>query len=312
MTGSRGQRTTASATIVEPGAERAEMADCRAVLDALDQAVIVTSAVGVVREFNEAAERLTGHRAAEAIGRLRLERLHDASELLARSHTFSEALGTRVEPGFETLLAAARTEAGGDLSWTYLRKDGARIPVSLSIKLIHESSRGSNGVVVVATAIDRTTPGDARPPPPRGETVPSKEPLRTRTPRGAGSDDLLCCRIPRAVCFSPDDVLRRLGDDKRLLDEIVDLFHSERRVWLEAIHRAVLDGDPGAVARIAHKLRGALLNLGAGPAARVALELESCGRGGVVPAAEPVDALASELDQLAAALGHFRTRGVVS
>jgi PAS domain S-box-containing protein len=300
MTRSLEQRTTVSATSAGSGAERLDAREWRAVFDALGRALIVTSLTGVVRELNTAAERLTGHRAEDAIGRMRIERLHDPSELVERARAASLRLGARVEPGFETLLAAARAGAHDDAPWTYVRKDGSRVSVSLSVEVVGKSSSGRSAVLVTARPIPPAI-GDAVEPPRLGA-----ESARAMQPTSPCGDRRAFCP-PRSASFSPDELLGRLSGDTSLLDAILDLFQSECPPSLEAIERAVLAGDPDAVARGAHKLRGALLNLGAGSAAAAAMEIETCGRGGSIPPAGSIQTLAAELDRLAAAIGKFRS-----
>jgi len=44
-----------------------------------------------------------------------------------------------VEPGFEVFTARAREDAGGDThEWTYIRKDGSRFPVSLTVTALRD------------------------------------------------------------------------------------------------------------------------------------------------------------------------------
>jgi HPt (histidine-containing phosphotransfer) domain-containing protein len=294
----------APALPVVPGAERMETSQWRAILDALDLPIIVASCAGVVREFNAAAEALTGYRAVEVIGHMRVEHLHDSSEWVARARALSVGLDGRVEPGFGTLLAQARWDAEGIDTWTYVRKDGSRVPVSLSIKAIGEPCSERAEVVIVAHAVEGATGAQGLP----AEHGRPSAPANTR--HGNTCDEHDPSSATRGECFSPEAVLRRLNGDCRLLDEIVDLFQGEGRAWLEAIDTAVRTGDPGAVARAAHKLRGAALNLGAAAAARAAMDVETCGRAGKVPTAAPLEALAFELGQLSAALQRFRRREV--
>ena len=84
-----------------------------------------------------------------------------------------------------------------------------------------------------------------------------------------------------------------------ILARVVRLFLEEAPATLESIRTAVREGDADGIARAAHKLRSAGLNVGAVPLAAVSKELETLGRAGSL---EGVVSLATELDELYAAV----------
>ena len=91
----------------------------------------------------------------------------------------------------------------------------------------------------------------------------------------------------------------QVGDEPDLLLRIVGMFLSDSRQVLESLDHGLASGDAEEIARAAHRLKGALLTLGAGPAADVALQLERMGREGDLAQAETtVEALRRELDRL--------------
>ncbi len=85
---------------------------------------------------------------------------------------------------------------------------------------------------------------------------------------------------PSRPSFDPEEVLSRVEGDRDLLREIVDLFVEETPGMLAEIRRCAGEGDAGGLERVAHRLRGTLLNFGARPAAEAALALEQMGRSG--------------------------------
>ncbi len=70
----------------------------------------------------------------------------DAGELLRAA-----ALG--MPPGFEVFVAAARRGEAETREWTYLRKDGARIPVSLTVTAMRDHAGTVAGFIGIATDI---------------------------------------------------------------------------------------------------------------------------------------------------------------
>lgn len=81
-----------------------------------------------------------------------------------------------------------------------------------------------------------------------------------------------CAPLNRAA------VLDRLGGDAALLREISAIFLAEYPLLLARIREAVELGQPAALERSAHALKGAVSNFGAAAATQAALELEIIGR----------------------------------
>jgi two-component system, sensor histidine kinase and response regulator len=66
------------------------------------------------------------------------------------------------------------------------------------------------------------------------------------------------------------------GDDS-LVNEVLDLFRKESAGLLGDVRTAVASRDAVAVKKAAHRLKGALVSLGAAPAVAAARELEKAG-----------------------------------
>ena len=124
-----------------------EIADTRArlqtVLDsATEIGIIATDPHGTITLFNFGAERLLGYQADEVIGQRTLDRFHLPSEIDTRGRQLSERFG-RPLAGADVLVEAARMGGYEEREWTYIRKDGDRITVSLVVTAV----RGPNGVL---------------------------------------------------------------------------------------------------------------------------------------------------------------------
>ena len=75
-----------------------------------------------------------------------------------------------------------------------------------------------------------------------------------------------------------DQLLGRLGNDRNLLAELAQIFLNECPRMLEALRLAAAQGDPAAIERAAHTLKGAISNFSTGPAWAEAAALERAAR----------------------------------
>jgi diguanylate cyclase (GGDEF)-like protein/PAS domain S-box-containing protein len=113
---------------------------------ATECAIIGTGANGTITVFNTGAEKMLGYGAAELVGQATPVVLHDAGEVAARA----QELG--IEPGAEVLFANARARNAETREWTYVRKDGGRVQVSITVTAQRE--RGVvTGFLAIATDI---------------------------------------------------------------------------------------------------------------------------------------------------------------
>lgn len=72
--------------------------------------------------------------------------------------------------------------------------------------------------------------------------------------------------------------LERIGGDEELLREIAGLFLAEYPALMQDIRIALERGDPEALERGAHRLKGSVANFESRPAVEAALRLEAMGR----------------------------------
>ncbi|MBV8061948.1 MAG: diguanylate cyclase, partial [Nevskia sp.] len=119
------------------------------VLHSLPVSVIATAADGTVTAVNPAAERLLGYDRKELLGHPVLL-LHDALELQRYAAELSLQLGVAVTEGFQAMVAAVSCEGGEPREWTYLRKDGGRVPVTLAVSPLLDGHGAVNGFLMVA------------------------------------------------------------------------------------------------------------------------------------------------------------------
>ena len=125
----------------------------QAVLDsATEVAVIATDTQGVIRLFNRGAQKMLGYSAEEMIGSLP-DRLHIEAEVQARGEELSALFGRRIA-GLDVFVAIARKHGYEVRDWTYVRRDGTQLLVSLAITAVRDASGTLSGFLGIA--IDQT------------------------------------------------------------------------------------------------------------------------------------------------------------
>ncbi|NDC60389.1 MAG: PAS domain S-box protein, partial [Alphaproteobacteria bacterium] len=119
----------------------AETALTSAIIDNAGAAIISTDLDAIIRTFNPAAEQMLGYRADEVVGKESpVSLFHDPEEVAKRGAELSERYGAEIT-GLDIFLRPLRDAAADTAEWTYMRKDGRRVPVSLTLSLL----RGETG-----------------------------------------------------------------------------------------------------------------------------------------------------------------------
>ena len=130
---------------------RATNALHRAMLEGAGYAIIATDSEGLIQLFNPAAQRMLGYDAAEIVGKQTPKLFHDAAEVMARAATLSNELGREIKPGFETFVAKSELGEPDQHEWTYIRKDGSRFPVQLSVTTLFDDQGKITGYLGIAS-----------------------------------------------------------------------------------------------------------------------------------------------------------------
>lgn len=121
-----------------------------AILENAACSIISTNPEGVIITFNRGAENLTGYSRDEMVGLQSPELIHDVEEVVRVAAEISAELGTEITPGFEVFVAHARRGIVREREWTYIKKDGSRVPVSLSVTAMRSSDGRITGFLGVA------------------------------------------------------------------------------------------------------------------------------------------------------------------
>jgi PAS domain S-box-containing protein len=124
-----------------------------AILDHAGYAIVGTRIDGTIEVFNRAAEVMLGYSAAELIGRATPALFHEPHEVFAQAQRLSTVLQIPVEPGFDAFVAEAIAGRRSEHEWTYVRKDGGRIPVLLSVTALRDENDELTGFLGMAVDI---------------------------------------------------------------------------------------------------------------------------------------------------------------
>ncbi len=126
-----------------------------AILESAGYSIIATDSDGLIKLFNPAAERLLGYRADEVIDLETPRIIHDPAEVERRARDLTDELGYLVEPGFETFVAKSRLGKPDSNEWAYIRKDGSRVAVLLTVSSLRDTEGRIFGFLGIA--MDLTT-----------------------------------------------------------------------------------------------------------------------------------------------------------
>ena len=80
---------------------------------------------------------------------------HYAPEIVERTIQFSKELGIPMEPGFDTFTIRSQHNLPNEFEWTYVRKDGKHIPVSLSVSALRDNDGVITGYVGIAKDLSK-------------------------------------------------------------------------------------------------------------------------------------------------------------
>jgi len=108
-------------------------------------AVIALDVGGCITQINRAAERMLGYSSDELVGQASALVLHDPAELAARAETLSSSLGETVRPDMMVLTANPRRGVTDEAEWSYIRKDGSRLWVQVTVTALTTEEKQLTG-----------------------------------------------------------------------------------------------------------------------------------------------------------------------
>jgi PAS domain S-box-containing protein len=121
----------------------------RAILDSAPGLIVGTDLRGLVQSFSAGAERMLGWRSEEVIGRATPFLWHDADEIRGRAAELSSERGYPIEPTPDVLMPPEGS-AILQREWTFVARDGRRIPVLLTVAALSDEEGIRTGYLGVA------------------------------------------------------------------------------------------------------------------------------------------------------------------
>lgn len=194
---------------------------------ASELSIIGTDPEGRITVFNVGAERMLGWSCADMIGQTPA-RLHDPQEVADRA----DELG--IEPGFEVLVHDVAPGSSDEREWTYVRRDGSTLPVSLTVSAMRIVDGRPSGYIGIAIDITARKQSEAE-----LHHLASHDPLT-----GLANRTLLTHRLEEALTRRPAP---RIG----LIFLDLDGFKQVNDRWGHS------EGD-GVLIRVAERLRAAV------------------------------------------------------
>ncbi|WP_009634587.1 PAS domain S-box protein [Synechocystis sp. PCC 7509] len=122
------------------------------ILDGANYSIISTTKDGIIQTVNAATERWLGYTATELIGQTP-GLIHDLEEVTQYAGELSQKMGRTIEAGFEVFVAKARYGQVDEREWTYIRSDGSRFPVMLSVTALRDRYDNIIGFIGIAKDI---------------------------------------------------------------------------------------------------------------------------------------------------------------
>ena len=122
----------------------------QAVLDAATHvSIIAVDTKGLITVFNRGAEQMLGYTSEEMVGKQYPATFHLDSEIVARGLELTAELGKPVQ-GFDVFVERARDRLPEEREWTYVRKDGKTLAVTLVVTASYDADGAIVGFLGVA------------------------------------------------------------------------------------------------------------------------------------------------------------------
>ena len=126
----------------------------QAILNSADLTIISTDLQGTILTCNVGALLQLGYDENDIIGKKTPVFFHDPTELKQRAERLSEYLIKPIEPTFE-LLITQLNQGINNLEWMYIRKDGSRLTVRMSITKLYSTQGELTGYLCISRDISQ-------------------------------------------------------------------------------------------------------------------------------------------------------------
>lgn len=124
-----------------------------AILNGTDYSIIYTDQNGMIQSFNKGAEQMLGYKAKEIINIHSPFIFHDPWEVSKKAIELSDELGYEIKSGFDVFVEKSRRNIYETNEWTYIKKNGQRITVILTVSTLRNQANEIIGYMGVARDI---------------------------------------------------------------------------------------------------------------------------------------------------------------
>lgn len=124
-----------------------------AILENAGYSIIATDVAGTILYFNRAAQLMLGYAWHEVVGRETPELFHVEDEVVAKARMRAGASATDCSSGFDALIGRVLAEGRDEGDWVYVRKDGSRLHVHLTITTLRDATGKLIGFLGIASDI---------------------------------------------------------------------------------------------------------------------------------------------------------------
>ncbi len=125
----------------------------QAILDGSDYAIISTNFEGIIQTFSAGAEKMLGYTSDEVLFQVTPMIFHDLEEFQQRVAALSLKLGREISTPKEFFTIRNQDGNCYEDEWTFIRKDGSRLTVFLSMKALQNVAGESIGFLGIAQHI---------------------------------------------------------------------------------------------------------------------------------------------------------------
>jgi PAS domain S-box-containing protein len=125
----------------------------KALLDNAGAIIIAMDSRGIIRLFNPEAVMILGYKESEIVNRHSITFLLTKDELEALRQKMMEELQLIIDDDFQVLVEKTQRSTHEEQEFSFIRKDGTIVPVSMTIAPIHDTEEELLGFVAIAIDI---------------------------------------------------------------------------------------------------------------------------------------------------------------
>lgn len=112
--------------------------------------IVATDVVGNIIAVSPALEKMLWYERAELVGKQKATIFHDEQELSARKALLAAELGLSFDSMFDVLVEKARRGVVEGSEWTFVRRDGSKLEVNMTVTILRDQNEIVTGYLMVA------------------------------------------------------------------------------------------------------------------------------------------------------------------